>query len=353
MTLSPAMLDAMRLMKSGDLASATAVLQAGLSPHRSPNPDSTPTTDGNVIDLTPTRVTLRPSSDTGGSKAVPRQGVFSSERHGSTEYRLYVPSGAAEGLPLVVMLHGCTQTPEDFATGTGMNALADELGFIVAYPRQPQSANAQKCWNWFRPGDQQRGRGEPAQIAGIVQDVVRDHRADPERVYVAGLSAGGAAAAIMAARYPEIFAAVGVHSGLACGSANDLPSALSAMRSGSGLRTNRDKASFVPVITFHGDRDSTVHPINASEIASIAAAGLDRTMERQTETGRATGGRSYLRETSADASGRILIEQWTVKGAGHAWSGGDARGSYTDPAGPDASREMLRFFMQNRLRRSE
>lgn len=349
MTLSPTMLDAMRLMKSGDLASATAALQAGLSPHRSPNPDSTSTTDGDVIDLTPTRVTLRPSSGTGGSKAVPRQGVFSSERHGATEYRLYVPAGAAEGLPLVVMLHGCTQTPEDFATGTGMNALADELGFLVAYPRQPQSANVQKCWNWFRPGDQQRGRGEPAQIAGIVQDVVRDHRADPARVYVAGLSAGGAAAAIMAARYPDVFAAVGIHSGLACGSARDVPSALSAMRRGGGTRVTANDGMAVPVITFHGDRDPTVHPVNSEDIAAIAAAGAGKPLTVRTERGNTKHGRTYQRETSTDGAGRIVIEQWTVHGAGHAWSGGDARGSYTDPSGPEASRAMLDFFLRHRL----
>ncbi len=349
MTLSPTMLVAMRLMKSGDLASATAALQAGLSPHRSPNPDSTPTTDGDVIDLTPTRVTLRPSSDTVGSKAVPRQGVFSSERYGSTEYRLYIPAGVAEGLPLVVMLHGCTQTPEDFATGTGMNALADELGFIVAYPRQPQSANPQKCWNWFRPGDQQRGRGEPAQIAGIVQDVVRDHRADPARVYVAGLSAGGAAAAIMAARYPDVFAAVGIHSGLACGSARDVPSALSAMRRGGGTRVAANDGMPVPVITFHGDRDPTVHPVNSEEIAAIAAAGAGNPLTVRTERGSTKRGRTYQRETSTDGAGRIVIEQWTVHGAGHAWSGGDARGSYTDPSGPEASRAMLDFFLRHRL----
>ncbi|MHA3842142.1 extracellular catalytic domain type 1 short-chain-length polyhydroxyalkanoate depolymerase [Sphingomonas aestuarii] len=343
------MLDAMRLMKSGDLASATAALQAGLSPHRSPNPDFTPTMDRNVIDLTPTRVTLRPSSDTVGSKAVPRQGVFSSERHGSTEYRLYIPTGAAEGLPLVVMLHGCTQTPEDFATATGMNALADELGFIVAYPRQPQSANPQKCWNWFRPGDQQRGRGEPAQIAGIVEDVVRDHRADPARVYVAGLSAGGAAAAIMAMRYPDVFAAVGIHSGLACGSAHDVPSAFSAMRRGGGIRDTANDGVIVPVITFHGDCDPTVHPINSEEIVAIAAARSRTPLTARTEYGGTKNGQTFEREISIDGAGRIVIEQWTIHGAGHAWSGGNAHGSFTNPTGPNASRAMIDFFLHHRL----
>ncbi|VXC78569.1 extracellular catalytic domain type 1 short-chain-length polyhydroxyalkanoate depolymerase [Sphingomonas sp. AX6] len=349
MNLSPHMLDAMRSMRSGDLARATATLQAALSPISASAPAQTMHSDNNVIDLTPTRVTVRESANDGDAKTALRPSRFSNERHHSMEYRLYVPADAAAGMPLVVMLHGCTQTPEDFAIGTGMNALADELGFIVAYPRQPQSANAQKCWNWFRPGDQQRGRGEPALIAGIVQDVLRRENADPGRIYVAGLSAGGAAAAIMAACYPDVFAAVGIHSGLACRSAKDLPSALSAMRRGGGLRAARSDAKVVPVIIFHGDRDPTVHPINSAEIAAVAAAGLDRSLEIRTERGRACDGRPYTRETRADSSGRVFVEQWTVHGAGHAWSGGASTGSYTDPAGPNASRAMLDFFLRHRL----
>ena len=344
MTLSPMMLDAMRLMKSGDLASATAALQAGLAPRPSPNPHSTPTTDGDVVYLTPTRVTSRPSSDTDGSKVAPRQGVFSSERHGSTEYRLYVPAGAASGLPLVVMLHGCTQTPEDFATGTRMNALADELGFIVAYPRQPQSANPQKCWNWFRPEDQGKGRGEPALLAGIVADILRAHPADPERVYVAGLSAGGAAAAILGAAYPELFAAVGIHSGLPAGGARDVPSAFAAMRGGS---TGNARVVTVPAIVLHGLADKTVHPGNGEAV--VAQAMRTRSgLSRVCVSGVSEGGRAFRQTRHEDAGGRSMTEHWEIDGAGHAWSGGQPGGSYTDPNGPDASREMLRFFLQHR-----
>jgi len=263
---------------------------------------------------------------------------------GSRAYRLYIPATRSEGpMPLIVMLHGCTQSPEDFAIGSGMNALAEEFGCLVAWPAQPQGANMQKCWNWFRPEDQARGRGEPALIAGIVADVLRDHPADPSRVYVAGLSAGGAAAAIMGAAYPDLFAAIGVHSGLPVGGAQDVPSAFAAMRSGaSGAGTSVD----VPAIIFHGLADSTVHPGNGSAIAAQALqaqTGLDRARVR----GTSATGRSYWQTSHADASGRTVAEHWEIEGAGHAWAGGQSDGSYTDPTGPDASREMVRFFLQH------
>lgn len=262
---------------------------------------------------------------------------------GSRDYRLYIPANqAAEPMPLVVMLHGCTQSPEDFAIGTGMNALAEEFGCLIAYPAQTQAANAQKCWNWFRPEDQRRDRGEPALIAGIVRDILRDQPADRTRVYVAGLSAGGAAAAILGAAYPDIFAAVGVHSGLPVGSANDMPSAFAAMRGGS---TGLASSSPVPTIVFHGLADSTVHPGNG---AAVVAQVARRELRQQQTTGRAGSGRSYRRTDHRDAEGRNIVEHWEIEGAGHAWAGGHTGGSFTDPSGPDASREMLRFFLQHR-----
>ena len=267
---------------------------------------------------------------------------------GSRNYKLFVPSRSKEkSLPLVVMLHGCTQSPDDFAAGTRMNFLAEEQNCFVVYPEQPSGANQAKCWNWFRTGDQRRGGGEPSLIAGITRQVMRDHAIDPKRVYVAGLSAGGAAAAIMGATYVDLYAAVGIHSGLACGAASDLPSAFVAMRQGNAPEAIGKVVSPVPTIVFHGDRDTTVHPNNGDRIVeqSAKAAGL----KAKVSDGRVPHGHAYTRMSLADAGGRAVSEHWNVHGAGHAWSGGSPAGSYADPRGPDATREMLRFFPQHSL----
>jgi poly(hydroxyalkanoate) depolymerase family esterase len=289
----------------------------------------------------------------GGGQFVTR---FFANDAGSRAYKLYVPSGYhGQTLPLIVMLHGCKQSPDDFAAGTRMNRLAEEHTCIVAYPAQAASANVSKCWNWFSPGDQQRGQGEPSLIAGITCQVMRDYSVDPRRVYVAGLSAGGAAAAIMGMAYPDLYAAIGVHSGLACGAARDLPSAFAAMRQGDAADDDRSRGvlrteearRIVPTIVFHGDRDRTVHPRNGDHVIAQASAISTAGVQKQIGRGRIPGGHAYSRTSFAAASGEAILEQWIIHGAGHAWSGGSPAGSYTDPRGPDAAREMLRFFLEH------
>jgi len=262
---------------------------------------------------------------------------------GSRAYKLYVPSGyRGQALPLVVMLHGCTQSPDDFAAGTRMNLVAEEHACFVAYPAQAASANHGKCWNWFKPGDQRRDQGEPSIIAGITRQIMREYAIDPQRVYVAGLSAGGAAAAVMGATYPDLFTCVGVHSGLACGAARDMPSAFAAMGNGSPGEAHQTP---VPTIVFHGDGDKTVHPVNGEHVvAQSRGKGGQVTIDH----GQSPSGVAYTRTTERNGDGRPVIEHWVIHGSGHAWSGGSASGSYTDPRGPDASREMIRFLLEQK-----
>jgi len=276
---------------------------------------------------------------------------------GTRSYKLYVPSGyTGQAVPLIVMLHGCTQDPDDFATGTRMNELAEEHTFLVAYPAQAGNANMQKCWKWFQAADQQRGRGEPSIIAGITSQVATDYEVAEDRVYVAGMSAGGAMAAILGATYPDLYAAVGVHSGLAPGAANDLSSAFTAMRQGGPIVAHKDvaggeKREILPTIIFHGDGDTTVHPRNGDRLLAHISGGRNVSSLRvSTRRGRVPGGHEYTRFTYRDAEGRDLVERWSVHGLGHAWSGGSYQGTYTDPRGPDASAKMVRFFEQHRKR---
>jgi poly(hydroxyalkanoate) depolymerase family esterase len=270
---------------------------------------------------------------------------------GSRGYKLYIPRSLPEtGRALLVMLHGGTQDGDDFAAGTRMNDLAEEHGFIVAYPSQSKAANASLCWNWFTPEHQKRGAGEPSIIAGITSKIVASYDVGRDRVFIAGLSAGGAMAAVMSATYPDFYAAVGVHSGLPYRSATDLPSAFAAMRGSAGSRGRRSRKSRgvgddsprVRTIVFHGDADKIVHPSNAAGLVGGSKVGesIDRA-----ET-RSSAGQTYTRSVIRDQSGVAVVEQWLLHGCGHAWSGGSPDGSYTDPHGPDASREMLRFFLE-------
>ena len=274
-----------------------------------------------------------------------------SEAAGTRDYKLFIPGNPAEPAPLIVMLHGCTQNPDDFATGTGMNELAERAGFFVAYPAQSRHAHVQRCWNWYEPRDQRRESGEPSIVAGITRAIMADHPIDPTRVYIAGLSAGGAAALNIARAYPDLYAAVGVHSGLAASCARDLGSALMAMQVGApGLGTAAHFGASpagqrVPTIVFHGEDDGTVSVRNADQVLAQAnVAGLRARSESFEDRGH-----PFTRTRYRDEAGRVVVEDWRVRGAGHAWSGGRPEGSYTDADGPDASRAMLDFFAEHRL----
>lgn len=271
-------------------------------------------------------------------------------------YRLFVPTrplaspGKTGTTPLIVLLHGCTQNAEDFALGTDMNALAEQHQCMVLYPEQTSQANVRRCWNWFEPDHQQRGRGEPGMIAAITQQVLDSHpEADASRVYIAGLSAGGAMAALVAGQHPDMFAAVGVHSGLQAGAARDLASAFGAMRHGAPGQASPP----LPTIVFHGTADQTVHPDNGQYLSDAAqaaflASGVSLT-ERRTDV-RAPGEALAERISFDGDGGRSYVEYWRVDAGPHAWSGGKAAGSFTAPDGPAASAAMLAFFLQHRQR---
>ena len=366
------MQETMRLVRAGDLHAATLAIQRGLRGGQSMDGTGETAGSGASACCIEGQYRVIPDSDAADSRAPAtaraleddvaihqRDAEFRDHRFtcdaGSMHYKLFIPAGlGAAAAPLIVMLHGCTQSPDDFARGTRMNLLAQEHGYVVAYPAQAKSKNASKCWNWFRSRDQQRGQGEPAILAALTRHLVKAHGLDERRVYVAGLSAGGAMAAVLAGTYPDVYAAIGVHSGLPFGVAHDLPSAFAAMSQGAGRLgpgVPQVRMDPVPAIVFHGDRDTTVDAGNGTAVVeqcvgATRAAGDGRGDATRTtvDRGVAPGGRSYTRTIFRDATGAVLAEQWLVHGAGHAWFGGDASGSYTDPAGPDASEQMLRFF---------
>jgi len=357
-----AMQRATSLTRAGSLHEATQLIQTALQQRLGYGANMSMAASGtrlgpiaNVIDLLarelPETPTVEPMPAHGRSPAPEGVSTGFFPGHyagpaGQRPYKLFVPPGAGtRPMPLIVMLHGCTQDPDDFAAGTAMNEAAAAQGFYVLYPAQSAKANPQRCWSWFKHNHQTRGRGEPAILAGMTQQILAQHAIDEDQVYVAGLSAGGAMAAILGAAYPDIYAAVGVHSGLAPGSATDLPSALAAMQ-GAGKPVSA-APSGMPTIVFHGDADTTVHPKNGAMVIASNVATSTTTVDRQAVHGHS--GRSCTRTTYRLPDGRTVAEHWVVHGSAHAWSGGRARGSYTDAHGPDATAAMLRFFFQHQL----
>jgi poly(hydroxyalkanoate) depolymerase family esterase len=285
-------------------------------------------------------------------------------------YSLYVPTTYRSDTPtmLLVMLHGCTQTPQDFAQGTGMNNWAEQRGFLVLYPEQPRSANPTRCWNWFKPQNQVRGSGEPALVVGMVRAIEEQYAVDASRIYVAGISAGASLSVILGATYPDVFAAVGVCGGMPYRAASNAASGWLAMSR--GVRDPRAGAleiyqalgflqrRFVPLIVFHGTADRTVAAVNADQLVAqwgylngllFDGHTADHTTRMEMEHGVVPGGRSYTEYMYPDQTGRVVMKKYLVQGMKHGWPGGAKGASYTDPQGPDASRLMLDFFTQHRL----
>jgi poly(hydroxyalkanoate) depolymerase family esterase len=380
--LMGSMREALRLTRAGDLGSATARIRSALRgtntvaetapvdaaaaaevpvPARSDHVTAYTLPPLNFPRATSTVEVKRPGERKSKAGRGERMlaGTFSNAA-GKRAFKLFVPSGHTDSpMPLVVMLHGCTQNAEDFAAGTRMNELAERAGFLVLYPEQAGNANGNRCWNWFRFEDQQRESGEPSLIADMTQQIAQSYSVDAQRIYVAGLSAGAAMAVVLGETYPDLYAAVGVHSGLSYAAAHDVPSALAAMK-GREIRVAR-KASIpssppnapaVPLVVFHGDRDSTVVPSNsekliAQALAKVATSQAPLTQTQEQHNAAQANHHAYTHTVYRDVRGRSVVEHWQIHGSAHAWSGGSSAGSHTDPRGPDASASMIRFFLEH------
>ncbi|HWE10686.1 MAG TPA: PHB depolymerase family esterase [Solirubrobacteraceae bacterium] len=275
---------------------------------------------------------------------------------GTLAYQLYVPSTykAGTSMPLVVALHGCTESADVFRQLTRWDQLAEQKGFIVLFPQQSSGNNQFECWNFFQSADMSRGSGEPAIISGMTQMVQQKYTVDTKRTYVAGLSAGGAMSSVMAATYPDIYAAAGIGSGCEYAASATCAGSKSAdptQAAQSAYSAMGSYARVMPVILFEGDQDTTVPPVNAQQAvqqwqstdglvskSSMPAAAMNVT------NGTAPGGQTYTISHYGDGQGHEIIQSWLVHGMGHAWSGGSSSEQYADPSGPDETAAMYAFF---------
>ncbi|USZ68069.1 PHB depolymerase family esterase [Halorussus salilacus] len=292
-------------------------------------------------------------------------GSYTNHYYSGFDYWKYVPDGVGAGDPLVVMLHGCGQTADQFREETRMNEVADEEGFAVIYPDQYNARNGAMCWNWFYDSNTTRGNGEAEVIAGMTLETVEEEDLDPQRVYVAGLSAGGAMVPNLLAEYADVYAAGGVHSGLEYDAADTATGGTSAMTYGGPDPQAKGEDAYeamedygitrpVPTIVFHGTDDTTVYPVNGHQAAEQATQTNDLALDGDDDGNvdydadevaeRSSEDYDYTTYEYHDEDGDSLVEKWLVEGMDHAWSGGASGGEYTAPGGPDASRIVWDFF---------
>ncbi|AWH53533.1 PHB depolymerase esterase [Stenotrophomonas sp. ESTM1D_MKCIP4_1] len=290
--------------------------------------------------------------------------------YGAREYQVWVPANyqPSQPLPLLLVLHGCVTGPNLMGEASGFNDVADTEGFIVVYPRQNVTANPMRCWNFPLPVNQARGSGEPSILAGIVDEVKAGYAVDPRRVYVTGISAGGAMTATMLACYSDVFAAGAIHAGGMYKGATTVSGSAYALLAGSIYSPDSNgrlawqcsgspKPRPLPVLVFHGSADSTVNPINGQQAVrqflqtnDLADDGLDNDSVKYVPTstyqGQVPGGRSYTVDTYA-YNGRVLAQHYVVQGMGHAWSGSQTGLPFTDAQGPDATLITWLFLKDN------
>ncbi|MFB6243646.1 MAG: PHB depolymerase family esterase, partial [Halobaculum sp.] len=304
------------------------------------------------------------TASTAGGTMSAADGTYTDEYHDGLHYTKYVPSGASGGEPLVVMLHGCSQEPDEFAYATGANDLAEQEGFVVVYPDQSSFSNPYGCWNWYYDANTARGAGEGASITNIALHAAAEESLDTDRIYVAGFSAGAAMVPPLLASYADVYAAGGVHSGLEYDAADTATGATYAMSFGGPNPYDQGEQAYdamvdygivdrVPTVVFHGTADGTVDDVNGDQVRTQAVEtndNVDGADDESIDTDPedrvydSTGGYDYRRDRYVGSQGRVNVEYWLIEGMDHAWAGGTPDGSFVAPDAPDATGAMWEFF---------